>query len=66
MIEKVCNLISKEIDSYIKKNKITISEFAIRAGIPQRSFINVRSRLNKNIIPGNQTLQKIEKVLNNK
>ncbi|MCF0171790.1 MAG: hypothetical protein HUJ87_14950 [Fusobacterium varium] len=66
MIEKICFLIQKEIDKYIKKNKITHTEFAKIAGIPSKSFANIICRLKKNVIPGNTALNKIEKVLKNK
>lgn len=66
MIEKISNLILKEISDYKIKNKISQKEMAGIIGVPEASFNNIIAKLKRNIIPSNTTLNKIEKVLKNK
>lgn len=63
MIKEICELIEKNIFKFIKKNKISQSEFAELAGIPQKSFNNIICKLRKGVIPSNVTLQKIENTI---
>ena len=61
--EKLCETILAEIESYILKNNINKTQFAILADIPVASFRNILSRIKQGNLPGNDILDRIEEVL---